>query len=1049
MTPCVRPRMIRFAALIVGMLGGLLAASPTGLADDSLNDGQLPPAATTKIDFAKHIQPIFQTRCYECHGFQNPEGDIRLDLKKSTMEGGDSGPAIEVGNSAESLLIHLVTGLEEDMQMPPEGHGSPLTTDQVALLRAWIDQGAPWPAEADGDPRRVRGQNHWAFQPIVAVAVPEQDDTWVQNPIDAFILDHLESNGVRPSAEAPRRVQIRRLYLDLIGLPPSPDEWNRWMQDKGSDWYERLVDSLLASPHFGERWSRPWLDVARYADSDGFEKDLPRPHAWRWRNWVIDALNRDLPFDQFTVEQLAGDLLPNNTTEQHVATGFHRNTLINREGGVDGEEDRVKRTVDRTNTLGSAWLGMTVECSQCHNHKYDPISQQEYFELYAFFNSLEEPDIPAPYQDEIDAYDTAKAIYDEAHQPFLNAIAAYRSGKLLTAQVEWEKRQAGRQAEWEVLEPQQAIAQSGAEIEPLDDGSMLVSGNLPSRDIYTLQASTGLKRVTAIRLEVLPHASLPKMGPGRGDNGNILLNEFKLYSQPTDGSGEKQPIAISEARADFFQYPYGPAGALVEDRNGWALLPRVGERHVAVFKLKDPLVDLDSLTLTIEMKQQYGGARTIGRFRLSLTDQDRQVEFDAISNRMIKILRTPPTERSEQQLAQLTDYYALFDPGLLELEKKEVAHRDTAPPDPRTSTRAQVVVERGNRRQTQVHIRGDFLRPGEKVETGTPSILPELKTRNSQPDRLDLANWLLDEDHPLTARVAVNRVWQQYFGRGIVATGHDFGTQGDPPSHPELLDYLAHRFRESGWQVKALHRLIVTSATYRQSSHARPDLKEVDPLNTWLARQNRLRVEAEIVRDLALAASGLLDKTIGGRSVRPPQPKGLDKLGYADSVKWVTSEGADRYRRGLYTFFQRTVPYPMLMTFDAPDSNVSCTVRDRSNTPIQALALWNDPVFVECAQALARRTLNQAPIGSERDRVGDRVRHAFQLCLSRDPDREELADFVSLHDTLLKYYDGQAEAAQQAVGAGPQPKAVSPAELAAWVGISRALMNLDEFITKE
>ncbi|REJ89553.1 MAG: DUF1553 domain-containing protein [Planctomycetota bacterium] len=1032
---------------------------------EALDLSALPAAAEQEIDFAEHIRPILQTRCYSCHGPEESESGLRLDLKKAAFEGGDGGAIIEIGKSADSRLIHYVAGLDEDMLMPPDGEGSPLTGDQVALLRAWIDQGASWPAEADGDADHIRGADHWAFQPIANPPVPQIDDAWQRNEIDAFVLAKLRSEGVKPSPEAARHVLIRRVYLDLIGLSPSPEELERWTHESSDDWYAMLVDHLLASPHYGERWGRHWLDLARYADSDGFEKDLPRPHAWRWRDWVISALNRDLPFDQFTIEQLAGDLLPDRDLEQLVATGFHRNTLVNREGGIDPEEDRVKRTVDRTNTLGSVWLGMTVECSQCHSHKYDPLSQREYYQLYAFFNNLEEPDVPAPYDEELEAYRAAKAEFDKKHQKYLDAIADYRASKLPAGLAAWEEEQADQEAQWFVLKPSKVEASSGATIETQADGSQLVSGYVPSRDIYNFETKTEPRRVTAIRLEVLPDATLPKNGPGRGDNGNILLNEIKLFVRSADDDAERQ-VKFADARASFAQNFYGPAGALLENRQGWALLPRVGERHAAIFELEEPLEIEGDAVLRIEMKQEYGGGRVMGRFRLALTDRDsKAVEFDAISDRLVAILSTPVAERDERQAAELLDYFGLFDPGLVALQKEEVADREMAPPDPRQSTRAQVVKEQRQRRATQVHIRGDFLRPGAEVAASTPAVLPPLSARGKAPDRLDLARWLVDSSHPLTARVVVNRVWQRYFQRGIVNTLHDFGTQGDPPSHPELLDHLAYRFREGGWKLKDLHRRIVTSATYRQSSHARPDLEERDPLNIWLARQNRLRMEAEIIRDVALRASGLLNEKIGGRSVRPPQPKGLAELGYANSVKWVTSEGPDRYRRGLYTFFQRTVPYPMLMTFDAPDSNVACTRRDRSNTPLQALTLWNDPVFVECSQSLALRLVTDISEGDtdqgDVPRVAAatadgadsltarRVRHAFRLCLAREPAAEELSDFVNTFDTMRELYAKYEEAALAATGAVERPTEIEPAELAAWVAVSRALMNLDEFIVRE
>jgi hypothetical protein len=598
-----------------------------------------------------------------------------------------------------------------------------------------------------------------------------RDTKWVRNGIDNFILARLERESVTPHAEADRATLVRRVYLDVIGLPPSPEQVDAFLADTRPDAYERIVDQVLGSPHYGERWGRVWLDGARYADSDGYEKDRGRPHAWRFRNWVIRALNEDMPFDRFTIEQIAGDLLPNFTVEQKVATGFHRNTLINKEGGTDQEEDRVKRTVDRTNTVGEVWLGITLECAHCHSHKYDPISQREYFRFYAFFNSVSEPDIDAP-----------------------------------------------------------------------------------------------------------------------------------LPGDPAKSKGVK----------------------------------------------------------------------------------------------------------------------------------------------------AQVLAELGQPRQTRIHIRGDFLSKGDSVEPATPSVLPLLKMRGATPDRLDLARWLVDPTNPLTARVAVNRVWQQYFGRGIVPTDNDFGTQGEPPSHPPLLDYLATWLQTEGWSLKRLHRLILTSATYRQSSAARPELAERDPYNSWLSRQNRLRVEAEIVRDQALAASGLLVPKIGGPSVRPPQPKGIEKLGYAGSVKWPVSAGEDRYRRGMYTFFQRTVPYPMLMTFDTPDSNTSCTRRERSNTPLQALTMWNDPVFVECAQALGRRIVREVPASDDAVRTrDDRLRRAFRFCLVRDPDDTERQVVAELFEEQLLAAQADAAAAEQLAGPAAKPANTTDAELAAWIMVGRTILNLDEFITRE
>ncbi len=644
-------------------------------------------SAEPEIDFVKQIEPILRTSCISCHGSEEEEGGLRLDVKQRLFDGGDNGKVITPGDGAKSRLVHLIAGTDKEVGiMPPEGEGTPLSAEQVGLIRAWIDQGAKWPDGAFADVRR-KGADHWAFQPIKRPEVPAtQKASWIRNPIDAFVLARLEAEGIKPSPPADKAMLMRRVYLDLIGLLPTPEEVDAFMADESDDAYEQLVERLLQSEHYGERWGRHWLDLARYADSDGYEKDKPRPNAWRYRDWVIHALNDDMPFDQFTIQQIAGDLLPPlakggpGGVKDIVATGFHRNTLHNTEGGADQEEDRVKKTVDRTNTVGAVWLGMTVGCAQCHSHKYDPLTQREYFSLYGFFNSIDERDVEAPLRDQ---------------------------------------------------------------------------------------------------------------------------------------------------------------------------------------------------------------------------------------------------------------------------------------PDKKTKVRA--VAERGSPRETRIHIRGDFLSPGETVPVSTPGVLPAIEPRGDQPDRLDLARWLVDPANPLTARVTVNRLWQRYFGRGIVATVDDFGLQGEAPSHPQLLDWLASELVDSGWRLKHVHRLIVTSATYRQTCATRKDLVDADPENILLARQTRRRVEAEIVRDLALSASGLLDRKVGGPSVRPPQPAEYSALTYANSAKWQTSPGGDRYRRGLYTFFQRTSPYPMLMTFDSPDSNECIARRASSNTPLQALTIWNDPVFVECAQALAGASSTKPP----------------------------------------------------------------------------------------
>ena len=841
----------------VGLLAGALLAD-----DEPLDVSKLPPPAQGPIEFAKDIQPILETRCVACHGPAKDSSGLRLDTGEAALKGSNFGPVIVPGKSADSRLIHLVGGLEPQTKMPPKG--PPLTAAEVSKLRAWIDQGAKWPAGLVLKSAAAASPTHWAFIPPRRPALPAvKAEAWVRNEIDRFILARLEAEGITPAPEADRVTLIRRLSFDLIGLPPSPREVDAFLNDSRPDAYERLVDRLLASPHYGERWGRHWLDLARYADSDGYEKDTGRPHAWRYRHWVIAALNRDLPFDRFTVEQLAGDLLPNATTEQKVATGFHRNTLTNNEGGVDKEQFRVEQVVDRVNTTGQVWLGLTVGCAQCHDHKYDPLGQKEYYQLFAFFNSANEVNLPAPLPGEAEMYQQQQAAWERRRDELQAAVAAYQKDQLPVNQAKWESE---------------------------------------------------------LRLP-------------------------ELRALPAD------------VRA--------------------ALL-------------------------------------------------------------------VAPAQRTADQKKVLADHYAKIDKRLAELTKAVADHAKTAP----TPTLAQTLAE-GPPRKTHVHIRGDFLRKGVEVEPGVPAVLhplrptPPREGSPGRPTRLDLAEWLVAPENPLTARVTVNWVWHKYFGRGLVATLEDFGTRGEKPSHPELLDWLATEFVRQKWSLKALHRLIVTSATYRQSSAARPELRERDPLNVLLARQNRLRLEAEILRDNALTVSGLLHRKLGGPSVRPPQPAGIAELTYAGAARWVESTGPDRYRRGLYTWFQRTSPYPMLMTFDAPDSNVCCVKRERSNTPLGALTLLNDAVFVECAQAFGRRIVQEESGGPEA-----RVRHAVRIALAREPTAKERAVLLRLYEEALARYKAHPAAAAQLVGAY-QPIGADPAEAAAWVVVARTLMNLDEFITRE
>ena len=894
-------------------------------------------------------------------------------------------------------------------------------------------------------------QPHWAFRPIAKPEVPDvARPGQVLNGIDRFILKRLAVENVRPAPPADPATLLRRIHLDLTGLPPQPGLVKSFLADPTPEAYRRIVRRLLASSHYGERWVRFWLDMARYGDSNGYESDGIRPHAWRYRQWVIEALNRDLPFDRFTVEQLAGDLLPDATRDQRIATGFHRNTLVNTEGGVDREEDRVKRTVDRTNTLGKVWPGITLGCCQCHDHKFDVFSQDDYFGVYAFFNSLDEPLITVQTEQESAIFREQLEAYRARRAKLLKAVAAFRSETF----TRWQKNVRRPQAGWEVLRPRELVGAAGSKLTVEEDLSVLATGPNSQAETYTIRATAETKTIRAIRLQVLADERLPSRGPGRASNGNFVLSSLRIFVESQKANSVARRHRLASARADFSQNSRQVTSVLGDDAtDGWAIHPRVGQDHGAVFSLRQPIVANDGpVRLRVELDHRVHEDHNIGRFQLSVSSAQVPLLQKVPDTDLLTTLKTPPGKRTGEQVLKLIRFFGYREPEL-DTRIAAVDRNDKTKPSVGELPKARAVAERRPLRETRLHHRGDFLDKGHVVRRATPADLPPLASRGQGPDRLDLARWLVSPDNPLTARVIVNRIWQQYFGRGIVSTDDDFGSQGQRPSHPQLLDWLAFRFADpadGAWRLKWLHELIVTSSTYRQSSKTRPELGERDPYNSWLARQHRLRVEGEIVRDLALSVSGLLDPRIGGPSVRPPQPADLVKLGFQNSLAWKVSTGGDRYRRGLYTFFPRTVPYPMLVTFDVPDSNSACTHRERSNTPLQALTLWNDPVFVECAQRLGRRLVDSVPMVAGIDqRTRLVVDRAVRLGLGREAGRIEHRVLGALFRDNLKRYWADEGSARQVVGPGKWPHTASLAEVAAAVGVARVILNLDEFITRE
>jgi len=797
--------------------------------------GTLP--AATPVDYLRDVKPVLAQHCYRCHGASQQKGGMRADTVAFLKAGGDAGSALKPGKADETLLLRVILGSHDEIaQMPYKK--PPLPEAAVAKIRAWLDQGAPAPAKEEPEK-----DLHWAFVPPVRSEPPAVKQTgWAKNPIDRYILARLETEKIAPAPEADRVTLLRRASLDLTGLPPTPAELGAFLADRAPDAYERAVDRLLASPHFGERWARPWLDVARYADSNGYSIDAPR-QIWKYRDWVVAALNRDLPYDQFVIEQLAGDLMPGATIEQKIATGFNRNTQINQEGGIDPEQFRIEAVLDRVNTFGTAFLGLTFGCAQCHDHKFDPLTQKDYYSVYAFFNNTVE----------------------DGHGKSAPGGALYFTG----------------------------------------EGAMDA----------TLAAS-----ITTAREAVEQHLK---------EKGEIV--ERWRGALAPDARAKLKPNNL-RAAAD---------------------------------------VPWEKQTLA-QRRATYGAA-------------------------------APDDAGFRTRNAELT-----------RLERREA-----------TSNSTLVMQELPQARASTIFIKGDFTRPGAPVTPAAPAILPPLTA--DKPTRLDLARWLFDPAHPLTARVMVNRIWQQYFGRGIVETENDFGTQGIAPTHPALLDWLATELVAQRWSMKALHRAIVTSATYRQSSRTRPDLEIADPVNRLLARQSRLRLDAELVRDVALAGSGLLVPKLGGPPVYPPQPDGVMNLGQ-NRRSWTPSEGPDRYRRGLYTHFWRATPHPALAVFDAADSFSACTRRLRSNTPLQALTLLNDRQFFEFAGALADRVLRD---GGATD--APRLDLAFKACVSRPPTAAESGRLLALLNQLKTPADGAAPATERE----------------AWTIIARVLLNLDETITRE
>ncbi len=1122
-----------------------------------------------KVDYQRDVRPIISAKCYHCHGPDEGtrEAKLRLDIREEAVKDRKGSFAIKPGDLKKSELYARIITKDTDDIMPPVKTGHPLTAGEIETLKRWIQQGAVY-------------EDHWAFTKPVLPKVPETRSSkrWAANGVDHFIYERLDKAGLKPSAQADRHTLIRRLSLDLIGLPPTPQEVEAFVNDKNANAYEKVVDRLLASPHYGEKWARMWLDLARYADSAGYGSDPLRMNIWPYRDWVINAFNRNLPYDQFTIEQLAGDLLPKPTQEQLVATAFHRNTMTNTEGGTDDEEFRVAAIKDRVGTTMQVWMGLTMNCAQCHTHKFDPISHKEYYQFFAFFNQTEDtdkpdefPTMPLPTADEM-----AKKEKIQGEIAALEKQFGATSPELLAEMVQWEKAQSAG-VKWETLNAVEAKAKSGSALAVQSDQSILATGEAAETDVYTVKWRLNGKGATALRLETLLDASLPEQGPGRA-RGNFVLSDLKVTvkaaeaSVPqarfvrvelpgkekilslaevqvfsggknvaqgkaakqssttfagaaayavdgnTDGkfdvkstthtASEENPwwevdlgevqavervavwnrtdplvggrlanfrvIALDAARkpiwettvveapaknvelttngertvmlrnasADHSQNDFDVAKAIDADKKtGWAIGGEGGKAHAAVFELGNALTEGEGAIVTLTLEQNYGSKHLLGKFRLQATTQKTPVR--ELPKNILAILAVEAGKRSEAQQAALLDYYrpmsvslAKVNTQLAQKRKDLVAIKPLVLP---------IMKELGadKKRTSTIFNKGNFLDPGAKVEA-------EFMAKFAPPsasvprNRLGVAEWLVSRENPLTARVQVNRVWSQLFGRGLVLTEEDFGTQGTLPTHPELLDWLAMEFMGKGWDMKGFIKTMVMSATYRQSSVVSAKARAKDPLNELLSHYPRRRLDAEGVRDQALALSGLLSGKIGGPSVFPPQPDGLWRAAFNGQRNWTTSAGEDRYRRGMYTFWRRTVPYPSMATFDAP-SRENCTMRRLpTNTPLQAFVTMNDPVFVELSQALGRRIQKEG--GST---VEERMKYALTLCLSRPPQAEQVKALVQLYQSELEHFSKDAEAAKKlATGADGKALSGDVAERAAWTVVGNVLLNLDGVLTK-
>jgi mono/diheme cytochrome c family protein len=1029
-----------------------------------LASGQVLAQEQSKVDFNRDVRPILSDKCYACHG---PDGGQRKSDWRLDQPLPADSEIIVPGDPGDSLLVQRILTDDKLDVMPPAGHRKKLSETEKQTLVKWIEQGANW-------------KGHWAFEKVQA----KQHLPHNENVVDHWITKRLDELALSPAPTADRRTLIRRAYFDLIGLPPTPEQVKRFVEDSDDGAFQKVVDELLASRHFGERMAVYWLDLVRYADTVGYHGDQDISVS-PYRDYVIEAFNKNMPFDQFTREQLAGDLLEKPTQQQLIASGYNRLGMMSAEGGVQPKEYLAKYAAERVRTTSTVWLGMTLGCAECHDHKFDPFTIEDFYSFASFFADIKERGLYSGANQTGDwgpMIEVAEEGQDARLKPFDETLASLRKSlnaktpEIRQAQELWESKIADASTNWTAVSPKGFSSYSGVTHRVRKDHSILISGKQELEDTYLLSFELPPGTTTrGIRIEALPDKSLPRKGPGRAGNGNFVITELilskgdqtdqletlkKVHDLWPEEMAAKR-VDLKNASADFEQAstpegnPYGKwAAESAIDRDvkgstwGWAINGQNGKPHELVVQLEQPLASDETPIVTLTMQQYHGTNHELGCFRISFSESEfATVDWSKrVPAEVLAVIQKTKADRTEVETQTLDTYYRNVAPELesvrAEISKQEksreavrVAHTRKSPITVRTEPREMRVLARGNWMDTS----------GEVVEPKVPMMFRQIE-KQGRADRLDLANWILDNDNPLTARVYVNRVWKLFFGAGLSKVLDDLGSQGELPSHPELLESLASQFVESGWDTKALIRMLVLSKVYQQSSAPREELAIKDPFNRLVARQSRFRLDAEFVRDNALKVSGLLVEKVGGRSTKPYQPEGLYRHLNFPKRKYKSDQGDDQYRRGLYTHWQRQFLHPAMKTFDAPSREECTCERPRSNTPLGALVMLNDPSFVEAARGFATSMLEVAGLDDDRSRIQWLVEQA----LSRKANEREVEVLASLLDSHRKQFASDEQSAKEllSIGLSKAPVEISVVELAAWTSVARTIMNLHEFIVR-